>query len=127
MTIKHKIKTWHIVVLIILGIGGYWLSQNMWVFEKQIPVEEYEEFLVGTQWEGVYNWKFISNESLKIHPKKNDTLNWRVSGELLYIFYEENPSIWKIEHLGIKNMIVSLIKPSVMGNNSNIKLRLNEK
>ena len=55
MTIKQKIKKWHVVVLIILGIGGYWVSQNIWVFEKQIPVEEYEKHLLG-------RWKSISRE-----------------------------------------------------------------
>ena len=42
MTIKQKIKKWHVVVLIILGIGGYWLSQNMWVFEKQADLKTFD-------------------------------------------------------------------------------------
>lgn len=66
MTIKQKIKTWHIVVLIILGIGGYWLSQNMWVFEKSIPVEKYNENIIG-------KWKPINERGEKSYFEEYST------------------------------------------------------
>jgi len=104
MTIKQKIKKWHIVVLIILGIGGYWLSQNMWVFEKQIPVEVYEEFLNGTKWELIKP----KSESVTILREFNSSktydeycigfctnifktyFNWNIKGDELYVEFKNN-------------------------------------
>lgn len=51
MAIKQKITKWHIVVIFILGIGGYLMSQNTWVFEKQVSIETYEQVLTQKTWE----------------------------------------------------------------------------
>jgi len=40
----------HIAIIIIVGIGAIWLSNNMWVFEKKIAIENYEEYLIDTEW-----------------------------------------------------------------------------
>jgi len=77
----NKIKKWHIVVLIILSIGGYWLFQNMWVFEERIPIEEYEEFIENTKWiemkEKVsVNWDFtLTNLDIYV-PNIEDSISY---------------------------------------------------
>jgi len=134
MTIKQKIKKWHVVVLIILGIGGYWLSQNMWVFEKQIPVEQYEEFLIGTEWsaeERSSTWIFNDNsvfiEKSNYEYSSNEKATWRINFDEINIKYEDHilPSIWSIIFLNEENMTLLLMSPSVNGRYK-IKLIRNE-
>ena len=60
-----KIKKWQIVTFIILSIGGYWISQNMWIFQVKIPQEEYEKNIIGT---------WVSND--------NDLYFWEESNAL---------------------------------------------
>lgn len=45
-----RIKKWQIIGLVVLGIAGYWLTQNRWVFEKQILKESYQETLTSNKW-----------------------------------------------------------------------------
>jgi len=57
---KRKIKKWHIVLLLVVGVGGYLMSQNMWVFEKEVAVEDFQMNIENTIWvdtEGVF-WVF---------------------------------------------------------------------
>jgi len=52
-----RIKKWHIVILIILGIGAYWVSQNMWIAYKPFSISNYSEVIVG-------KWKSTSREHI---------------------------------------------------------------
>lgn len=51
-----------IFALFILGIGGYWLSQNMWVFEKKLSYEDYTQKIVGI-WQKT-NYKDFTSENI---------------------------------------------------------------
>lgn len=88
MTIIQKIKKWHIIVLIILGIMGYWTSQNMWVFEKSIPIVDYEQALINTNWKntedkginyfGEEAWEIYNNEGVIKYKGK-----WKLDNDFL--------------------------------------------
>lgn len=62
-----KIKKWQIIILILLGVLGYWISNNTWVFEKKINQDQYFENLSKSTWfENEYRkWDF-QNGKLKI-------------------------------------------------------------
>ena len=93
---KH-FKKWHIVTLIILGIGGSWLTQNMWVFGKRITVVEYENYLEDTQWimDDGSKWFFNSNNELLIivgdTPELNRKYFWEVRAD--FLGYSENSDL----------------------------------
>lgn len=100
--------------LVIIGIGGYWLSQNMWVFEKQVAIENYEEKLNGTTWEknkisfpeiiAIKNTEYHSLdkcEKLSFEKEnyfkfdncflnENSLGNWSLKNNLIHLNYEQN-------------------------------------
>jgi len=88
-----KIKKWQILVLVILGIGGYWLSQNLWVFEVKIPEDQYKEKIVGT-WvnneDNIIFWsqdnEFTSSGFQEISNFEKRELFWKVDKDELRIY-----------------------------------------
>lgn len=109
-----KIKKCQIVVLIILGIGGFWLFQNLWIFETTISQEEYQDEILG-KWvikstsisesfittfsnkdvSKVY-FEFLSDKKFKRYcssPCGNfmfDYESWRISGDKISIDFWYN-------------------------------------
>jgi len=41
-------KKWILVVLIGLGIGWFWVSNNLWLFDIAVTQEEYQEKIIGS-------------------------------------------------------------------------------
>lgn len=87
-----KNKKWQVVLLIIMGIGGFWLSQNMWVFEKKIPKEEFKQKIIGSWFNDNDNYtfwaednSFTSNGIQNINTFEERELYWEIKDELLKI------------------------------------------
>lgn len=64
-----KIKKWQIVTFVILSIGGYWLTQNNWIFEHNVPQENYKEILTeAKEWKEIkstYNIFAVTNNIIE--------------------------------------------------------------
>lgn len=79
--------------MIILGISGFWLFQNMWVFEKEIPKEEFNQKIIGYWFNGNNNYtfwaednSFTSNGIQNISTFEKRELYWEITDELLKIY-----------------------------------------
>ncbi|MCP4181170.1 MAG: hypothetical protein GY756_25685 [bacterium] len=136
-----KIKKWHILVLIIVALGGYWLTQNMWVFEKKIAVEDYQSFLSDTVWKWDYlgtKWVFESDGTYSEYIINEDDIDkvffkgtWEINENELttngirYIEGRGNSEfgIEKIKIITNKHLIADPYLPSTGGMGITYKLK----
>jgi len=132
---KKKIKKWYIIILIILGIGAYWLSQNMWIFEKKILVDDYDEFLKDTEW--VENekkiWKFTEGYLHIYTPNNSEPISyigqWTIVNDEDIEFegiqtYNNSDVYWisNIIFVSNDNLLLEIVVPAVW-NRGLIKLK----
>lgn len=126
-----KIKKWQVLVLIILGIGGYWLSQNLWVFENKIESDNYVEFLSNTKWKSQKRnsiWNFngdltFEEAPITATPYNKSEATWDIDGN--YLIQDDSilgGAEWLIHVITEKTMVIQLKSPSVGGHYS-IKLK----
>lgn len=90
-----NLKKWHIAIIIVIGIGAFWLTHNMWIFEKKIKQSEYPQMIIGT-------WECIVCSNLKFYKTykvfESDNTHRQVTKN---IYYDEPDYIstgtWRIE------------------------------
>jgi hypothetical protein len=121
-------KKLFIFILVIIGVGGYWLSQNTWVFEKQIAVEDYEEFLADTEWkvpERNSTWSFKANNVYKVSHENSDynqNGTWKIEDKTIIVETDElGYSEWFIKMTFKNNIYIQLIRPNVGLGGLNLK------
>jgi len=128
MKIK-RIKKWHIIFVIIIGIVVYWFSQNMWVFEKKVVVENYYEFLSDTEWyseERNSFWIFSANGDYKKEYENTDIEQigyWKNKENMVFIETDSlGKSEWEIYKIFKDKIFIRLIRPNVGSGGLDIQL-----
>lgn len=120
-----KIKKWHIAIIIVVGIGAFWLSNNMWIFEKKIAVENYGEYLIGTEWEEIKGeniWEFTKDDASNYSNIKSHNISykgaWEIDNKILNADFIRYPSkssadsLWEIRFLSKKHLLIQMVQPS---------------
>jgi len=120
-------KKWKLATLVILGIGGFWLSKNTWVTQKNVETSDYTNFISNTKWIDKNNGVWNFNIDGKLTVSNQDYLrneSWKIDEHLLITQgnYDLAPSTWKIKTFKTNYIKMVLIEPSVNGLQPNKKL-----
>jgi hypothetical protein len=120
-------KKWILTTLMILGIGGSWLSKNTWITQKEVETNNYTDSISKTKWvdENKGVWHFNKDGNLTVINQdylKNES--WKIDEHLLITKgdYDLAPATWKIKTFKTNYMKMVLIEPSVNGFQPNKKL-----
>jgi hypothetical protein len=119
-----RIKKWQIIGLVVLGITGYWLTQNMWVFQRKIIVEDYATFFINKSWmsKDATIWTFSETELIRYSYENSkkiiwSTDLWAIDGKTLTI--KETPTstpfVWRIQYVTEDGFKMRLSSPSPNG------------
>lgn len=121
-----KFKKWQVVLLIIMGIGGFWLSQNMWIVQKKIKLNDYEQSLIDSKWrtESGAIWSF--DEEININYRDDSkSKSWEINEDLLITKGNDErfTSTWKIKVFRENFINILLLSPAINGIQPQKKLK----
>ncbi|MCI5056798.1 MAG: hypothetical protein MRY83_11860 [Flavobacteriales bacterium] len=128
-----KIKKWQIIILILLGVVGYWISNNTWIFQENVEPENYERVLIDSEWESKSGgkWNFNSNYELVVNNGDYERIqNWKLDNTSLITkgINDRLPSVWEIKTFRDSFIEMTLISPPLNGRRPQKKLiKQNEK